>query len=562
MDTPSNIFTQKSWISILDNQNGSYIGAQATLDTSQLSNSNKYMSYKEAYLSVPLLITLASTDLATSTNFAPATAATSCDYALGLKNWYGSIIHSITVDYNGSSIVQQTPYINFYNSFRLLTTLSYNDILLNGASIGFYPDSSTTFSFNQSGVNSLAGTGTCNNSNLLIASPTVSAKFNEGQSGQGNQGFLTRQSYINYDVDGIVGTGGVRFSSLLSSASAQSIWKSYISTKTNGLNLTNQGVFQISVMSQIYLKHVHSFFEQLPLIKGCFMKITMNLNNCSTAFTRTANTMTLTGVTNSVGGTNTLMIASGVPGNGSATLGVGSYVGNVSVGAVCLDSTISSYVPQGVLSRNIYLYVPAYTLNPVYESAYLSSPIKEVRYTDLYQYSILNIAPNQMINSLITNGIANVKSILLMNFFSSTTANSGVSNNIPCYQSPFDSAGGGTTSPMVAISNFNVVVSGANVIYNTQRYSFEQFENYQKNLGVNSGMTDGLCSGLIDRTGFDSIYNHLYLDLSRGLEIENSVPKSISIIGQNLSAKSIDCFIFVEYGVSFSTDVLTGVRVG
>tara|TARA_R110000782_G_scaffold175007_1_gene266188 strand:- start:46 stop:1791 length:1746 start_codon:yes stop_codon:yes gene_type:complete len=567
MDTgPSNIFTQKSWINLIDNQQGSYISNQSVLDSSSISNSNKYASYKEAYLSVPLLITLstAPSSLAASGLFAPATPATSCDFALGLKNWYGNIVHSMTLDYNGSTIVQQTPYINMYNGYKLMTTLSYNDVISTGASIGFFPDSSTTYSFNPAGTDSLAGTGVCNNSNVLIASTNVSGRFNEQNAGQGNEGFLRRQSYINYDPDGNVGVGSTKFSSLLNAASSQSIWKSYISTKTNGVNGTSHGVFQISVMSQIYLRHLHSWFQNIPLIKNCFMKLTLNLNNTSFQVTNTSTAMVLTSVTNNVGGCNPLMIASAAGVNGSLALKVAaSFIANLSVGAVCLDSTIASYVPQGVLSRNIYMYVPVYSINPIYEAAYLSSPLKQVVYTDVYQYSILGVAPNQQINNLITNGIANVKSILLMNFYSPTSSqNTGLPLGVPVFQSPFESSGsGGCSSPLVALSNFNCVLSGQNVVYNTQRYSFEQFEHNNRSLSINGGLTDGLSSGLINRLDFDNIYSSYYLDLSRMLEIENSVPKSISIIGQNVSSKTIDCFIFVEYGVSVTLDVLTGVRV-
>jgi uncharacterized alkaline shock family protein YloU len=40
-----------------------------------------------------------------------------------------------------------------------------------------------------------------------------------------------------------------------------------------------------------------------------------------------------------------------------------------------------------------------------------------------------------------------------------------------------------------------------------------------------------------------------------------SVPKSVQIVGQNQSAKAIDLFCFIEYGVDVSIDVLTGTRL-
>jgi hypothetical protein len=45
------------------------------------------------------------------------------------------------------------------------------------------------------------------------------------------------------------------------------------------------------------------------------------------------------------------------------------------------------------------------------------------------------------------------------------------------------------------------------------------------------------------------------------LPVEESVPKSVQIIGQSSSLKDIQLFVFVEYGVEVSIDVLSGARV-
>jgi hypothetical protein len=45
------------------------------------------------------------------------------------------------------------------------------------------------------------------------------------------------------------------------------------------------------------------------------------------------------------------------------------------------------------------------------------------------------------------------------------------------------------------------------------------------------------------------------------LPVEMGVPKSVQIIGQNLSSKACDYWVFVEHGVKVSIDVLTGARV-
>ena len=116
-----NIFVKKDWLNILDNQNGNYSANQSVVDTSQLSNSNKYLNYREAYLSVPMIMALSTT---TPVIWANGDAATSADYSMGLKNWFGSIIHSFTLDYNGTTIIQQTPFCNMWNSYFLVSFCS------------------------------------------------------------------------------------------------------------------------------------------------------------------------------------------------------------------------------------------------------------------------------------------------------------------------------------------------------------------------------------------------------------------------------------------------------
>jgi hypothetical protein len=646
-----NVFVRKDFINILDNQNQNYSNNQSIIDTSQLSNSNKYMSYREAYLAIPLLLSVgtplnaaswvvpaAGTGTPTASTTAPVTpfaAAGAGDYVVGLKNWFGQIIHSMTLDYNGTTICQQTPYINMWNSFKLMTSLSQADLVTQGAQIGFFPDDATSFQFFPSGTGSdliTASTsaggdfimqGTCNNSNFSVSDP-VSAVDNAFGAGNGNGGFLLRQQLINFDNAGFVSAGTTfatgqtssNYGSLLTgtaSATLNLIWKSYVLKRQSGIAtttaaapyvaMTTPGILQINIVATIKLKHVHSFFNMCPLLKGVFMKLTLNLNNSSSSVINTYTAvgaavpgysgMYLASSSNAVGGCNPMLISSPATANGgntafatnpfltTATAGgtfrVQTYF-NISVGATCLDPTISaiSGITRGGMAQSVYLYIPAYTFNPVFEQAYLSSPVKQIKYTDVYQYQITNITTNQMINNLVTNGIANIKSILVIPYYSplpsatATNTKSGVLINtntnilqgVPVFQSPFDCAGTGPTSPLCHITNFNVQISGQNAIYNLQKYNFEQFNNqlYGQN-AVNGGLTDGLTSGLVGRQEFDMQYCYYYVNVERMLPVEESVPKSVQIIGQNLSSKTCDYYVFVEYGVSIAIDALTGARV-
>lgn len=613
-----NVFVRKDWLNILDNQNQNYNNNQSVIDTSQLSNSNKYMSYREAYFSIPFLMTLGTTGYSNPTagvdnqyTFHPNTADTSADMSIGLKNWFGQIIHSFTLDYNGTTIVQQTPYVNMWNSFKLMTSLSLDDINTQGATIGFYPDDALSWQFTPAGavagsVGAVSGNGVCNNTNFNTVTPVSGAFFNY-KSGGGNEGFLLRQSLVNFDLAGLAGQ--TAYSALLNGGNQATnlVWKSYISNKINMTSgaSTGAGILQISIVATVYLKHVHSFFNMCPLLKGVFMKMTLNLNNTTTEFITTTSyavgpagagtkeNMVCRSVSSPLGGVNPVMIASASAINNATNGGINlfptgantgagtgvityTYRLNLSVGATCLDATLSALtgIQQGALSKSVYLYIPAYTFNPIFEQAYLSSPVKQIKYTDIYQYQVLNVIAGSTFNNLVTNGIANVKSVLLLPYYSSSTQgstdtagvscsnNTGFTTGIPVFQSPFDPAGTGPTSPMCWITNFNVQVSGQNAIYNLEKYNFEQFNNqlYGQN-AVNGGLTDGLTSGLIDRLKFDMEYCYYYVNVERMLPVEMSVPKSIQILGQNLSAKALDIYCFVEYGVDISIDALTGARV-
>lgn len=574
-----NVFIRKDWINILDNQNTNYQNNQSIIDTSQLSNSNKYMAYREAYLAIPMLLSIRG-----SKNLGTVSYSLT-DYSIGLKNWFGSIIHSFTLDYNGTTIVQQTPFINLWNNFKLLTTLSWADIDTQGCTIGFYPDTSDSFSV-QGGVSSVYGTGLTNNAigkygQLSTSSPLLTNRYNQpttpatlgNATSSGNFGLAMRTKWIAYNPSAVSGNSTYSASNLALNA-AQLIWKSHISNKQDsGTVITNRPIMQISIMATVYLKHIHSFFNFCPLLKGVFMKLTLNLNNCrATTIPTTSARNSLISCSDSssyIGGSQIIMIPStdtggcltlaenspGVPGRVDYDLMVGSSSYNTEI-----TTGTPAYLP-GTVAKSIYLYVPAYTFNPTFEQAYLQNSVKQIKYTDVYQYQIDiddSATGNVQFNNLITNGIANIKSVLIIPV-SRISIGTPV---VPEYLSPFSPCGGGTTYPMVALGNFNIQISGQNAIYNMQRYSYEEWNNqlYGQN-AVNGGLTDGLTSGLISFHDYQQSYSYYYVNVERMLPVEQSVPKSVQLLGTSYSPVALRLMVFIEYGVEVRIDVLTGARV-
>ena len=559
-ESEPNIFVKKDWISILDNQNGSYSSNQAVIDTSQLSNSNKYINYREAYLNMPLTLCLATTTASNTFNPTTLTGGIptgAVDYGVGLKNSYFSMIHSLSVDLGGTTICQTTPYQSLWNNFKLLTTLSYQDLLTIAPSIGFYPDQSSSWSYN-SAASVYGSIGVSNNVNNYSA-PVVTGAANAHETS--NTGMYQRQRAWNFNVAGLTAPSQSAFSSLISQSSLNTIYKS------NVIKIA-AGIWQCQIVATIYLRHLHTFFDKLPLVKGAFMKITLNLNNSVCAFNATTGrvlSQTQASSSYPLGGINPLLISSAVAGSGMAGLQVGvatDYVASICVGATALDATARTAGATNGFLVNMSLVAPCYTFNPQYEQAYLSNVVRKVDYTDIYQYQVLNVPSNSSggsFNNLITNGIAGLKSVLVIPFHSPVTA---VNNGISPLQSGFDPAGGGCTSPLTFLNNFNVVVSGQNALYNSEKYTYEAFLNQLLSCNsVNGSQVDGLSSGLISQFDFESCYNYYYVNVERCLPIERGVSKSVNIIGQNMSAFAVDLYVFVEYGISVQINIITGQRI-
>ena len=200
------------------------------------------------------------------------------------------------------------------------------------------------------------------------------------------------------------------------------------------------------------------------------------------------------------------------------------------IGSVTLTGTTAVH---NILT-SCRMYVPLYTMNPTYEDQYLSlNPRKEVIYRDIYNYNALNVSAGASFTTLLTNGITNPKCLVIIPILNGSTAGNNANTLFPPHQSPFTSEPA-TTSPLLAIQNFNVQVSGINLFPQNQTYDFDQFMTELKNANaINGGITTDLTSGLIGEAEFSSGYRYYVADLSRRLPLDDSVPKSIQIIGTN-----------------------------
>ena len=573
VDGQATIFSRKEYIKLKDNSNGNYGTNQTVIDTSQLSNSNKYMNYREAYLTVPLLITSGQTGAATAGQF-----ESGLDLSVAPVSGWWNTIHSITCEYNGTTIIQQTPFLNMFNNFKMLTSLSWQDVYTQGSVIGFYPDTAGAFNFHAAA--DADGHGVCSNRNagadhanltadvwwgdkssnesILINesadNPTLEGlktqlnQFAEQHGGgkQSNKGMYERQKFMNLVTDanatntlGEDANVGVKYSQIKNVVST--LFQNRL-VKVAGTGAV-RGYVQYHVLGIIYLKHLHPFFDNIPLCKGAYLRLTLNLNNSSVTcqYEQAANnatkTLTVTNATNANGGIFPLTVVSQGVGEGGSrritqitgnAVAANTFITDISVGKTVLNNDLKNNIPLTTgtnhVGDEIELHVPSYTFNAVFEQSYLSDPIATIKYSDYYQYTVQDIGGLQPFNRLITNGVVGLKSVLIIPMYAKSApgalnganiTGNHVNASIPSFQSPFSQTGRGTCDPLIHLTNFNVVVSGANVLQNNIKYAWEQFieQTYGVN-ALNAGMLDGITSGLIDKFGFENQYNYIYIDIS------------------------------------------------
>jgi hypothetical protein len=554
----SSVMADKKWLSVLDQNNGSYSSGQSTLETTSLSTSDRMMNYREAYLAVPLILTAANDSEEKINGFTGAPTFKQ----LGLKNSYTSLVHSMSVDLNGTNIIQTTPFSEFYNAFCLMTSLSWDDVKTQGSTIGFYPDDAlSATSFTADAPEGSAG-ATVNNQDLL----TPQAETVAVQGHIGNKGFSERLKYINYEASSKVNGAAAEAaqSAFLTKDKATALYKNQVFTLTDGA-AAESPVLQVQVMAIIKLRHLHSFFSVVPLARGLQFRFIINFNQSTTKVTVSATEVTAESLEKAqFGGVNPLMIASGKADNGGVNMfsGAGGDIRfDLSVGKTCLDSklagltnTTSSGLPQSVA-----LHVPSYIMNPSLAGAYISAnSSKRITYSDIYQFKINAIAGGETVNQLVTSGIRGIRSVVMMPMLPSGAVSNGAATP-PEHQSVQSDCGGGPTALLAQVTDFQIQVGGVNQIQTNGRYEWEIFQNYVSGChGVNAGLTDGLTSSLIGQSDWARKYLYYYVDCNRGTDLERDTPKSIQVQFRNLCAKTMDYYVFVEFENSFALDVGTG----
>ena len=577
-------FISKKWIYVNDSNSQNYT-SQVVIDSTPLANSGGWINWSEGYIVMPLVVELQST---TAGNLPLNTSAP--DHSWAFKSGFWHMINSMTLEFNNQNVVQQTPFLNVFRSFKSMTSFSQDDIISEGATIGFYPDNPSSWSFAVAGgsaTNLVNGVGLCNNRAvplLTAQSPVVGASittatlftlttgiagsantavssgasnpsqyFGEPEGGY-NQGFAKRQGWYGYDPN--IAAESLGQALINSATTCNTTYRPY------KIPQTTAGKVGWSIMAKLRLKDLSDFFLKCPLLKGSTIRFYINTNQTTLTFTKTdlvysaagaiTTQPTITSASVSVLGglTNPLMVSSAGIGQGCGSLPADTYTLSVNI------FKSADGVFQTALN-SCRLYAPVYKMNPLAEQRYLQlAPTKKVEYCDIFQYQFSNIAGGDNFNILVSNGICDIQSVLVVPFLTAT-ANGTAFNTL---LSPFSTSG--ATPDPITLTNFNILVSGINLFLNNEYYDYEQFNQELKSSNqLNGSLTTGLASGLIGEDMFSRGMRYYYGNCARVLPSEVGVSRSIQIQGQNVSLVACNLMVFVEFKRSITIDISTGARI-
>lgn len=656
-EVESSEFVSKKWVYVNDSNSQNY-SSQVVIDSTPISNSGLWCSLSESFIILPLVVQLTS-EQAASIAASGNVGDTAQDYAWAFKAGVHHMLNSATIEFNNQNVCQQTPYLNVFKSFELLTSYSPSDVTNNSYDSFFIPDTAGSWAYQPPlsgalatdplnacgmgtvlaaqleaapyvGVSAQQGGGISNNVNAAgawsgastyttLTGAAGATPADVGQLGailqtgvgQCANGVAGRAAYTHpanaagqFDIGTITTVkygGASNPSSFLAGPQSinkgmlerQQIWgqdtmvpiagygngqalvngtAAYSTCYRSGKVLQAAGSVTWHIYARLKLKELADFFEKMPLLKGSTIRLYLNTNQSLVSFTvKQGGITSTTGLpyaspvicnpaVSVVGGlTCPLMIASAAWGSGCSSLTPDTYQLSVSIYKNNFQSQSAYPCPSTSLTA-CRLYAPVYQMSPLAESKYLSlAPTKRIAYRDVFSFQFINsIQASGQFSFLVTNGIQNIKSVLVVPFVSKTQGAEQLPFTAPL--SPY-SAAPAMPDPIM-ITNFNILISGVNLFLNNSMYDFNAFEEQLVSSNqLNGNLTTGLASGLITKDMFARGYRYYYGDCSRTYASEAGVSRSVQIVGTNASLVAVDLYVFVEFERHITIDLTTGARI-
>lgn len=549
-------FLSYEMVTLNDQSSGAnYSSGQVVFETITLSNNGKWCDYRNGYLTIPCVFVVSGRTTANQqiadTNFEGANIKES-DLLIGFKNSNINLINSISIDYGNQQLTQATDYVNMYLVYKQHETFSEQDEYLNGPTIGYAKDSSDGWTYLATANIGIANNNNANPVGTPLRNPTgVNTGLRKRQSI-----FKNIDTYANSNQELLLGLTADDRGKTFKSAG-----ESYVK------GFTTHKVWYYNAI--IRLKDL-PVFDKLPLMLGANFRINLTLNQCIFVVKKTvAGELTFDQTSFTGKNTNFLMVTDSlnnttVPADDETVAPVQLRGGSwtipkntdltisCSVGK-CNYSTHSNLAEVSAHNTNVQLHIPVVQLHPSDDSRLLALEQKKIVYNEILSFTQLGVEEN--FNFLITNGVPNLKRLIIIPILN-TTANAGVNPLL----SPF-STEPSTCSPY-KIQNLQVKIANHNIYPNPVNYSYEQFlQEINGKYSVGHNLETGQAGSMISLQDYINIYGYIVVDLKRKYTQDEAVPLSIHISGNIVSKKKLDFYMFVETEKHFTYNVRTGQRI-
>ena len=178
-------------------------------------------------------------------------------FAMSLKNGYHQLINSLSVEITNNQVVNLTNLSNLDIHYRLVSTMSGEDVANMGPSIGFAKDNAESITY--SAAETVAGIGEINN-NIKDAVFTPTGGWKVGRQ-LVNQGRIQRMNNTSFDP-------------------SVSVFSNANSCGVAGKNYATQSATNINyyIIATLPLRFLHSISDKLPLSKGIYCRLIVNTN--------------------------------------------------------------------------------------------------------------------------------------------------------------------------------------------------------------------------------------------------------------------------------------------
>lgn len=537
-------FSSKRWQWIPDAQNGAYNGT-VKFSLAQLYNNSKFVIPSEMTIQIPLVILM---------NKAVNGVMPNQSYAIGFKNGFHSLIDSVQITMDGKTVVSACKNLPMATSFSMLTRLSQDDVNSLGATLGF--QTPTYDSWEYSAVANSRGIGETDNSN---------APANVAVAGVSCTGSAYNESFLKRQL--VTSASNTKSTALLSANNIKSTQMRSCTELTAGLAGNNTGCQVWYTLATIRLRDIAPLFEQLPVMKGFYGEINLQVNTGSFRCTTDVNgTITMSqNDTQFPNNTCPIMLAkTGGFSNGA----VDAYAVSVSIVKpsqnILAVSGVNTSMQHGSLTQyaspwnSCRLYYSTVEMQPALAVKYLED--NRAKYVEFkkYEYNvILNMVAGSTFNNIVSSSVKEPLGLLLIPTISQT-ANGNLLpatspfSNVPCLP-----------SPLVSVDQLQVQYGGTSSFEQPVSMTWEFFQQQLYGNGIfgsaNGGQELGLNSSLFSEHAFNN-YKYYYIDLSRRFADDTSA-KQLSISGRNISEVSIDLNCFIISKDSLVVDVSTGKLV-